>query len=233
MKKFESGYLHPSQTCMWRFVAASVTAKFFNITSGETLYRMIKVRVAGVNAAKVKAVIIENPLDVRDTVALFEKDLGNEWDMVSKGDGLTQISAASQLYVMTLPQDYGGSLHLEYFVDYVKDPNAQTTFTTDMVTSTAMPASEESDSFFNDYTRKVVSYLISSLFGFSFVYGGYRIYKVFFSAEAQIMGDITKEIKEKKQRELDLEQRRKREEKWLAYQQDNLKINNSTEDKEQ
>ena len=53
------------------------------------MYRVIKVRVAGASGVRLRAVIIENPLDVKDTVTLFEKDLGREWDMVSQNDGLT------------------------------------------------------------------------------------------------------------------------------------------------
>ena len=63
----------------------------------------------------------------------------------------------------------------------------------------------------------MVSYTLSVMFGLVFVFGIIQIYRVFFSEESRLIGRAEEELKLKRQEKLTLEQRRKREDKWLHY----------------
>ncbi|TNV71323.1 hypothetical protein FGO68_gene2500 [Halteria grandinella] len=225
VKSFKSGYMYPNQTCMWRFVAASITQKG-SAEEQKNLYRVIKIRIAGRDKVKLNALVIENPTKVQDNLALFEasnsKGIGSEWNMATRNGGLTIVNSTNQVYVVAVPEDYGGYVWYEYFVDYVEDPS--NVFTQANIetasTDTSATSDEDEDPYFNNYTRKVVSYGLCTSFGLVFAYGIFRIWKIFFSAESKIIREIAAEVKAKRERELDIKQRRKREEKWMTYVDD-------------
>lgn len=141
--------------------------------------------------------------------------------MATRNGGLTIVNSTNQVYVVAVPEDYGGYVWYEYFVDYVEDPSNVFTQANIETTSTdTSTSSEDEDPYFNNYTRKVVSYGLCTCFGLVFTYGIFRIWKVFFSAESKILRAIAAEVKAKRERELDIKQRRKREEKWMTYVDD-------------
>jgi hypothetical protein len=43
--------------------------------------------------------------------------------MALRNGGLTIVNITNQVYVVAVPEDYGGYINFEYFVDYVEDPS--------------------------------------------------------------------------------------------------------------
>lgn len=125
--------------------------------------------------------------------------------MATRNKGLTIVNVTNQVYVVAVPEDYGGYVWYEYFVDYVEDAsNVFSQANIDTSASSEAVAIEEEDPYFNNYTRKIVSYGLCSMFGLFFCFGIYRIWKTFFSAESKLLRAITAEIKAKRERELDI-----------------------------
>jgi hypothetical protein len=67
------------------------------------------------------------------------------------------------------------------------------------------------EGFFNNYTRKLLSYTLAGIFGVIFLIGMFQMYRIFFSKEAKMRKAFEQELKVKRLQELDKRQRRAKE----------------------
>ncbi len=100
--------------------------------------------------------------------------------------------------MLAIPQDYGSHVTFDFYLseELVTNPNSTSGSSSSDTSSTS--SSSTNSGVFNSFSRKLLSYALSSLFGLVFIAGVINIYRVFFSNEAKMRKLFEQELRRKK-----------------------------------
>eukprot|EP00347_Sterkiella_histriomuscorum_P006494 403352553 len=214
---FNSNYFSTTDTCLWRFIAVSQLEK-------DT--RQIRIRVTDQKRIKIYASILQ-----KTNSAKIVNDLGKEWNVITEVNqgvlagnlgqesGLIVANITNYVYIVAVPEITGSFVNFEYILsDELTYPSLNDTNSTSSSTSSSSSGTSDEGAF-NNYTRKLLSYLLSSIFGLVFIIGLFQIYRQFFSKEAKIRDLIVRDLRKKRQNELMSRQRQQKELKFMTREE--------------
>lgn len=71
-QSLQSGFMYPNHTCMWRFLAASIST--IKIEGEKEYFRFMRLRVkTSLGRVNVSAILVEDPSKIADTVSMLER----------------------------------------------------------------------------------------------------------------------------------------------------------------
>ncbi|CDW80722.1 UNKNOWN [Stylonychia lemnae] len=140
--------------------------------------------------------------------------LGTDAGNLVEIESLIVTNLTNYAYIIVIPETKGSYVKFDYFLtdslDIVSGSNS-----TSLSTSVSSSSTDESG-VFNSYSRKVLSYTLSSIFGFMFVLGMVQIYRVFFSQESKLKKLYEEELRLKQLEKLKMRQKRDREQQQMT-----------------
>ena len=102
---------------------------------------------------------------------------------------------------MIVPEDVGSNVIFEYQLSDDLTSSTSSDDGTDSASSSGSSSSGSESGWNNKFTRLMVTYTMSSIFGITFLLGLFNIYRTFYSKEALIREAALKELRERRQQE--------------------------------